>query len=301
MPIWADPARGERVRLLADDDLTLLGMFVSPPSARPTAADLRAVPGTDLERFAAVAVRDMPGVRVTTQPAEAAALVAAGATLDRTLVHMVRRGLQGPSGPAEREAQGGAAAREDQGPNLPAEKESEGPPPLRWAAPHLAAELDLVGVEAADLHELAVVQRLAYGPGHPDHEAVTLAQASGTLEALLAGDLRGPVYADASSLVRDDDGRTVACLVATQWEGIGEEWPGGPWVAELFKVPGGPPGLGRSLLERAVAVCALDGHDAVGLSVNATNPARRLCDDLGFRDAFSRVSLDLPGAWPAPG
>jgi len=270
VPIWADPARGERVRLLADDDLSLLAMFVSPPSARPTAADLRAVAGTDLNRFAALAIRDMPGVRVTTQPAEAAALLAAGATLDRTLVHMVRRSLQAD------------------------------PPPLQWAAPHLAAGLDLVGVEAADLHELAAAQRLAYGPGNPDHEAVTLAQENGTLQALLAGDLLGPVYADASSLVRGDHGRTVACLVATQWEGIGEEWSGGPWVADLFKVPGGPPKLGRSLLERAVAVCALDGHDAVGLSVNAANPARRLCHDLGFGDAFARVSLDLPGAWPAP-
>jgi len=290
MPIWADPARGERVRLLADDDLAVLGMFVSPPSARPTAADLRAVPGTDLERFAAVAVRDMPGVRVTTQPAEATALLAAGATLDRTLIHMVRRGLQGDP-----------AVQEGQDPGLPAERVVEGVPPLRWAAPHLAAGLELVGVEAADLHELAAAQRLAYGPGHPDHEAVTLAQESGTLQALLAGDLLGPVYADASSLVRDEDGRTVACLVATQWEGIGEEWQGGPWVAELFKVSDGPPGLGRSLLERAVAVCALDGHDAVGLSVNAANSARRRCDDLGFSDAFSRVSLDLPGAWPAAG
>ncbi len=271
MPIWADPARGERVRLLADDNLAVLGTFVSPPSARPTAADLRAVPGTDLERFAAVAVRDMPGVRVTTQPEEAAALLAAGATLATTLLHMVRNRLQADA------------------------------PPLQWAAPHLAAGLDIVGVEACDIDELGAAQRRAYGPGHPDHEATTLAQESGTLQALLAGDLLGPVYADASSLVVDDDGRTVACLVATRWEGIGEEWPGGPWVADLFKVPGGPPGLGRSLLERAVAVCALDGHDAVGLSVNATNPARRLCDDLGFGDAFSRVSLDLPGAWPAPG
>jgi len=276
MPIWADPKRGERVRLLTDDDLTLLATFVSPPSARPTAADLRAVTGTDLKRFATVAVRDLPGVRVTTRSAEAGALAAAGATLDRTLVHMVRRGLQ--DSPAE----------------------WPGPPPLRWAAPHLAIGLDLVGLEAADLDELAAAQLLAYGPGHPDHESVTLAQASGVLEELLAGHLLGPVYADASSLARDDDGRTVACLLATMWEGIGEEWAGGPWVAELFKVPGGPPGLGRSLLERAVAVCALDGHDAVGLSVNAANPARRLVASLGFSDAFSRVSLDLPGTWPAP-
>ena len=258
------------MRLLADDDMTLLGMFVSPPSARATAADLRAVPGSDLERFAAMAVRDLPGVRVTTRPEEAAALIAAGATLHQTLMHVVRGRLQAEA------------------------------PPLPWAAPHLASGLEMVGVEAAEVGELAATQRRAYGPGHPDHQATIEAQDQGVLHALLAGELFGPVYADASSLVRDAQGRTVACLVATTWPGIGEEWAGGPWVVDVFKVPGGPPGLGRALLERAVAVSALDGHDAVGLSVNGANPARRLCGRLGFADAFSRVSLDLPGAWPAP-
>ena len=88
--------------------------------------------------------------------------------------------------------------------------------------------------------------------------------------------------------------------MATRWEGIGDEWPGGPWVIDVFEVPGAPQGLGRSLLERAVAVCALDGHAAIGLSVNGANPARRLSEHLGFRDAFSRVSLTLPGTWPGP-
>jgi len=271
MPIWADPARGEWVRLLADDDLGLLGMFLTPPSVRPTAADLRAVPGTDLARFAAVAVRDLPGVRVTTRPEEAAALLAAGATLHQTLVHLVRGGLQHDA------------------------------PPLRWAAPQLAAGLRVEGLEAAEVGQLAAAQRRAYGPGHPDHQATLDAQCQGVLHALLAGELFGPLYADASTLVLDEDERIVACLVATLWPGIGQEWAGGPWVVDLFKVPGGPPGLGRALLERAVAVCALDGHDAVGLSVNGANPARHLYGRLGFADAFSRISLDLPGAWPAPG
>jgi len=268
MPIWADPARGEQVRLLADDDLSLLAMFVSPPSARPTAADLRAVPGTDLKRFAAVAVRDLPGVRVTTRPDEAAALLAAGATLDHTLIHMTLTGLQ-----AE-------------------------PPPLSWAAPQLAAGLEMIGVEAADADDLAAAQREAYGPGHPDHEGTIQAQESGVLSALLAGQAFGPLYVDAGAVVVDEAGRIVAGLVTTRWEGIGEEWRGGPWVVEVFKVPGAPPRLGRSLLERAVAVCALDGHECVGLSVNGVNPARRLYQEMGFRHAFSRVSLDLPGRWP---
>ena len=271
MPIWADPARGERVRLLADDDLSLLATFVAPPAARPTAADLRAVPGTDLERFALVTARDLPGVRVVTRLDEAAALTAAGATVRGTAVHMVRPRLQ------------------------------EDPPPLRWAGPHLAAGLAVVGLEGVDEAALAAAQRLAFGPGHPDHESTLEAQESGQLHALLAGQLFGSLYADASAVVVDGAGRIVATLVATQWEAIGEEWAGGPWLVDLFTVPGAPLLLGRSLLTRAIAVASLDGHDAVGLTVSATNRARRLYERLGFRDAFFRVTLDLPGAWPAEG
>lgn len=269
MPIWADPARGEQVRLLADDDLSLLATFVAPPAARPTAADMRAVAGTDLGRFAAVAVRDLPGVRVTTRLDEAAALTQAGAAVVGSNVHMVRNRLQ------------------------------DDPPPLRWAAPHLAAGLEVVGVESVDEGELATAQRLACPPGHPDHESTIDAQDAGMLHALLSGQLFGPVYPDASAAVVDGDGRVMAALIATTWEGIGEEWPGGPWVVDMFAVRGAPLLLGRSLLARAVAVIALDGHDAVGLTVSATNRARRLYERLGFHDAFYRVTLDLPGAWPA--
>ncbi len=269
MPIWADPARGERVRLLADDDMSLLATFVAPPAVRPTAADLRAVPGTDLDRFSQVAARDLPGVRVITRLDEAAALTSGGATVVSTSVHMVRDRLQ------------------------------EDPPPLQWAAPHLAAGLEAVGVETVDEGQLAAAQRAAFGPDHPDHRSTLEAQEAGQLHALLAGELLGPLYADASIAVVDADGRVMASLLATQWEGIGEEWPGGPWLVDLFSVPGAPLLLGRSLLTRAVAVVALDGHDAVGLTVTATNRARRLYERLGFCDAFYRVTLDLPGAWPA--
>ena len=163
MPIWADPARGEWVRLLADDDLSLLATFVAPPAVRPMAADLRAVPGTDLERLALIAARDLPGVRVTTRLDEAAALTSAGAAVVGTSVHMVRDRLQ------------------------------ENPPPLRWAGPHLAAGLEAVGVEAVGEDQLAASQRLAFGPGHPDHETTLDAQDAGQLHALLAGELLGPL------------------------------------------------------------------------------------------------------------
>jgi len=267
MPIWADPARGERVRLLADDDLTLLAMFVAPPSARPTASDLRALPGTDLARFAEVAMRDLPGVQVTAGLDEAAALTAAGAVVGRSLVHMVRQDLQDDS------------------------------PPLRWAAPHLAAGLSVVGVESVNDDTLEAAQRLAYGSA-PDHGPFIGAHEPGLFSSLLAGELLGPVYQDASIAVLDAGGGVVGGLIATRWEGIGSEWRGGPWVAEVFTIPGAPLLLGRSLLARAVAVSALDGHRAVGLTMSATNRARHLHERLGFRDAFYRVTLDLPGTWP---
>lgn len=257
------------MRLLADDDLSLLATFVAPPAVRPTAADLRAVPGTDLDRLAAIATRDLPGVRVTTRLDEAAALTSAHAAVVGTTVHMVRARLQ------------------------------EDPPPLRWAGPHLAAGLEAVGLDAVEEAEVAAAQRLAYGPDHPDREARIEAQDAGQLHALLAGDLLGPLYADASTAVVDAAGHVVAALLATRWEGIGEEWSGGPWLVDLFAVPGAPGLLGRSLLARAVAVAALDGHPAVGLTVSATSRARRMCERVGFRDAFYRVTLDLPGAWPA--
>ena len=268
MPIWADPARGERVRLLADDDLSLLATFVAPPAARPTAADLRIVAGTDLARFAQIASRDLPGVRVVTRLDEAAALTEAGATVVGSTVHMVRTRLQ------------------------------EDPPPLRWAGPHLAAGLEAVGLEGVSEEDLAAAQRLAFGPDHPDHQSTIEAQVTGQLHALLAGELLGPLYADASAAVVDPGGRIVASLVATMWEGIGEEWAGGPWLVDLFTVPGAPLLLGRSLLARAVAVASLDGHPAVGLTVSATNRARRMYERLGFRESFYRVTLDLPGTWP---
>jgi len=268
VPIWADPSRGEHVRLVADDDLSLLATFLTLPAARPSAADLRAVPGTDLARLARIAVRDLPGVRVTTRAPEAEALTAAGAVVVGTAVQMVRPRLQ------------------------------EDPPPLRWAGPHLAADLEMAGLESVGEDDLGAAQRLAFGPGHADHETTLEAQDAGQLHALLAGELLGPIYADASAVVVAADGRIVAALIATLSGPIGQEWPGGPWLADVFAVPGAPRLLGTSLVARLVAVAALDGHDAVGLGVNAANPARRLYERHGFREALTRVTLDLPGTWP---
>lgn len=82
MPIYADPAHGPAVRLVADDDLTMLATFLAEPPERPGdpphAADLEPVAGTDPYRLAEVLARDLPGVLVTTTPLVADALVASG-------------------------------------------------------------------------------------------------------------------------------------------------------------------------------------------------------------------------------
>jgi hypothetical protein len=269
MPIWADPARGETVRLLADDDMTLLATFVAPPGVRPTAAHLRMVPGTDPTRFAAVAARDLPGVRALAPLDEAEALVGVGATVVASTVHMVRDRLQ-----------------EDQ-------------PPLAWAAPALPTGARLTGLDRPAA-ELAEAQLRAYPPDHVDHVSTYEAHATGAFDALLAGDLMGPIQEDMSALVIDAHDHIVAGIIVTLWEGIGEDWSGGPWAVEAFRLPEAGPGMiGRGLIARAVAIAHLDGHDAIGLSANAANRASRvLYPRLGFTPRFHLVALDLPGTWP---
>jgi hypothetical protein len=270
MPIWADPKRGETVRLLADDDMTLLATFVAPPGVRPTAADLRLVEGTDPARFAEIAARDLPGVRVLTRLDEAEALVRVGATVVTTSVHMIRDRLQ------------------------------EDEPPLRWAAPQLPPGVRLTAVDRPAA-EIAAAQVRAYPPGHVDHDSTVEAQATGMFDALLAGDLMGPIYDDASALLVDAEDHIVGALIVTLWPAIGEEWQGGPWGVELFRLPEAGPGpVGRGLLARAVAVAHLDGHDAIGLTANAANRACSLVyERLGFAARFHRVALDLAGVWGA--
>jgi hypothetical protein len=271
MPIWADPARGETVRLLADDDMTLVATFVAPAGIRPTAADFRMVQGTDPAHMARIAARDLPGVRLITRLDEAAALTeVVGATVASTAVHMVRDDLQ------------------------------RDPPPLRWAAPRLPPGLSLIGLDRPR-DEIASAQLRAYPPDHPDYESTREAHAVGAFEALLAGDLMGPIYHDASALLVNRDDRIVGGLIVTLWEGIGEEWPGGPWGVELFRLSEAGPGpVGRGLLARAVTVAHLDGHGAIGLTASAANRATRvLYPRLGFEPRFHRVTLDLPGTWPA--
>jgi ribosomal protein S18 acetylase RimI-like enzyme len=226
------------------------------------------VPGTDLGRFAEIALRDLPGVRVETGADEAEALIAAGAEVLRVDLDLVRRRLD------------------------------DDPPPLPWAAPALPPGLRLAAVEDVATEAIAAAQRRACGDDHPDALATFAAQESGDHDALLARELLGPVLSDASGAVVAPSGEVRAALVATRAGAIVDGWDGGPWLVEVFAVPGSPPGLGTALVQRALLVLSLAGEQELGLSVNAGNRARRLYARLGFEPLGTRVALSLPGTWP---
>jgi len=187
--------------------------------------------------------------RSTTSPEEAAALQAAGARLVRHAHDMV---LDLPAA--------GAA-----GPRFP-----DG----------LAVR---AGVEPSPPLTRAVLA--AYPPGHPDvgPDGRTYEEADRELAELLAGRSVGPVLPDPSATAADASGAVVGTVIVTR---IGPEpwgWSGGAWVAIVAVVPAWQGrGLGRALLERAIARGAAAGEARIGLTVTEGNPAERLYRALGF-------------------
>ena len=126
----------------------------------------------------------------------------------------------------------------------------------------------------------------AYLAAHPpDHvDAATIAGEDS--EAFLAGLLRGelgPVL-DCSG-VAERDGRVVGAIVCAELDAPF----GGPWVMELFRAPGAH-GVGRALLERALARCP---GPTLGLAVTEGNSAKGLYEAVGFERAFTTYSVDL--------
>lgn len=146
MAIYADPRQGEAGRILADDDGRPLATFTARPTPeRPWAEAFRPVPGADRSRLAAVAVADLPGVRLRTDPATADALQDAGASVVRH-THRLRRELQDDA------------------------------PPLEWAAPPLPEGLRL---SAVDRPIREVAEAAAVATGAPDRAASVTAALEG--------------------------------------------------------------------------------------------------------------------------
>lgn len=189
----------------------------------------------------------MPETR-TTDPGEAAALQAAGARLVRQRHHMVLD-LDGPA----------------------------------QAVPKLPAGLRLIAIDEA-APRLPAASILAYGHGHPDAPA-SLAEAETRWQELLADQAVAPVLEPPSVAIIDATSDEVvgAVVVMRLWPEPWD-WPGGPWVGDIFVVPAHQGrGLGWSLLMRAVAWAHDAGEPRIGLSVTVGNPAERLYVSAGFR------------------
>jgi GNAT superfamily N-acetyltransferase len=133
--------------------------------------------------------------------------------------------------------------------------------------PALPGPLRLTPVDrpAAALGEASLA---SYPGDHPDGlptRPESLPQAAAHYDRLLGGGIAGPLLPAASGLLLEARDGAVAAAVIVTLLAAGPSWPGGPWVADLFVVPAHRgSGLGRRLLERAVAACAAGGHARLG-------------------------------------
>ena len=200
----------------------------------------------------------------TTDPDEAAELIASGARLARYAHDMQRNLLD-----------------EDI--------------PDWWRVPGLDPNLKLTLVDRP-VADLAAASLSAYPPGHVDAaQAASMSEASAMYEGILTGHIAGPFIAGLSHLVIDatDDALVGAVLVtslpASNW------WAGGPWLCDLFVVPRHRgTGVGLGMLLMLVGACADHGHERLGLSVTDGNPAERLYKSVGFERRRSVFVLDAP-------
>jgi GNAT superfamily N-acetyltransferase len=163
-----------------------------------------------------------------------------------------------------------------------------------WARPRPPTGLRLSGITGWGAG-LGAASLMAYHPGHPDASG-SLEKAQKYYEGLLAGESAGPLLEEASCVVTDTSGDTLAAAVVVTR--LGPEpwgWGGGPWVADVFVVPVHQGrGLGRMLLWRAIARCHAAGELRIGLTVTEGNPAERLYHALGFRRCRTLFVLDAP-------
>jgi GNAT superfamily N-acetyltransferase len=154
---------------------------------------------------------------------------------------------------------------------------AETPAPQGFA---LSNDLDAAGLVEA--------HALANPPGHPDHEADL--DHLDDLRSMIDGKVLGPCVREATWQAADADGPCGAVIVVDREGAIRRGW-----VVEVFVHPKHQGrGLGRVLLQRAVAGTRAAGIPRLGLVVSDGNPARKAYDALGFTHLRSGTNVDLP-------
>jgi len=158
--------------------------------------------------------------------------------------------------------------------------------PAEWAETPAPQGFRLTNdVDAAALVE---AHTLANPPGHPDHEPGL--DHLEDLRAMLDGKVLGPCVREATWQVADAEGPCGAVIVVDREGPVRRGW-----VVEVFVHPRHQGrGLGRVLLQRAVAGTRRAGIPRLGLVVSDGNPARRVYDALGFEHLRCGTNVDIP-------
>jgi GNAT superfamily N-acetyltransferase len=157
-------------------------------------------------------------------------------------------------------------------------------------APSEVAGLVLREWRDADAELLAPALLGAYHAEHPDPATPDLGHATAVLRGA-AEDPDNPRLR--ATTVAELAGQPIGAALVLRSEHV-TGWKG-PWVMNVFRAPDpGVPGVGRAMLVRALEVLHEDGESHLGLAVTATNPARRVYEQLGFTYDFEGWIVVLP-------
>ena len=153
--------------------------------------------------------------------------------------------------------------------------------PPAWDAPP--------GVRLTDIdrpvRELIPSRTAAYPPDHPDHGSLPEDMET-ELERYVHGGEFGPLLRGSGLAVLN--GAVVGGIILAAVPG--DPPRNGPWVIDVWRDPA-LPGVGRALLQRALALAPVD---TLGLLVTeGNNAARRSYERLGFRLLDSRIVVQL--------